>query len=647
MNIATARINNILSEINSNRNVIRVHGLLNAIRFYSFPIGELIDSPDFLKLAEDPDLFSVLLSRISVFPESEERPTEKMDLSGISAKIRDLAVRSYERDQERKVLMRGKLGGEAVSYELFESARPLDAIFELMPANPGKEISLFVANIVRDKAHLEEVGIVKVSLDEADKLADLLVRIHGFDKETAINIICPPKDGVDGNLLNKIHNSKEEFLVSIIGKAHFLGWDFNEDAMIAVFCASIKGVDSFKEFRNAIINEVGVTDNQLPVLSLRPDFWLDFVSDGDFYEKWLEDISGDLLVKKIMETVHHLLESPCDVWIGDLVSTISGAMVAFAWRIEDFVVNPHPAAMILYYFHDELCPYDIWDRTSSSRPVIDLDYRSDHFFQLVDSCISWHFWKLADQVLAFFVISEFVGRSGLYIDRRLFARRLELLISKGFGKTSLECLRFVASVSGARVGSYASYISQFPAEGNGAAGELDMAAIQAARNLRGITGIKWLCPQSQKFIQSAEMAWCARAHGAGVDGNEWGSISIDLFRAFETEIQVRYEFVKSESVIRQEMDRIGTARATGAQITKLIMKAIKNGSDGDLWKALYRVFPLDRDPAIWGELRALWDKRNTAAHGGAGISHADMVAIRTRLFEGRVLERFCLIFADS
>lgn len=257
---------------------------------------------------------------------------------------------------------------------------------------------------------------------------------------------------------------------------------------------------------------------------------------------------------------------------------------------------------------------------------------------------------MADHVLAFFMLSDYVARGSIEVGRRDFSRRYERLAKAGFGQASREVVLSLCKMGGNQVGAFAVYskVIELMAAGRNDMRSLDPYSVNATRNLSHIESLKYLSNRSSSLLFEAERRWCEESHKIGVENKDWGDVILNYFRAIECELQLRFDSI---SPVLSRLDRsamLSWEKPTGGQINRALKNAASGHYSEVFSKVLSSAIPFQKESNLWKEMVEFWNLRNKAAHGGgSGFVEKDVTKLRGMLFNNRILERFCDVFSSK
>lgn len=632
-----------VSELQNSFSIAGFYSLLDYCIFSQSKMSDLIACDEFKEIIKNEKFTFMLLSSSAYFPIKKKEAVSDSRSGGGDRDLYELMLKSAEQEEETRVFVKGRVEKGETDYDFFSSARPFSNIFSRFKKDPGKEISKDILSFISGKQHFYADRLFSMSKDECFELSSLIASTFGLQADLVLRVIYPPEGAVSEVDLITLYEEKPFLAQALVNRHYPLGWEYTESFIALVTAARIHGIEEDHRLAAGIAQEIsGFSD--YPCISLAPDVWLSFMACAwEHIDRW-EDTSVEMALRaRIIAVTSYLLEAPVEVTTPNLVSDISGALIPYhiCFRATDEEYF-HPVAMLLSRYYDEASPYDAWDRTDKNLSPVDSEYRYDEYMLLIDSCISWRLWDMADCLLSFYILSDYIIRECLPEKRLDLVTRLEVLCDAGCCNNTINTLGAIVKEKPYGSGPYHVYLKRFEIDD---VSPIDQFSKMAVRNISMIPEMSNLSEKFSDLIFSAEYLWCANAHKTGVEKADWGSVAIDYFRAVEAEMKWRFLLIanKLKGIDRKMMPNWHSP--TGGQINRLILDVSEGRGAGAAEEIVCSVFDVHRDKDLWKEMAAFWKLRNKASHGGQdGFEESDVILLRNKLYSEGLLKRFCAIF---
>ncbi len=632
-----------ISELQNSFSIAAFYSLLDYCIFSKSKMSDLIACDEFGEIIKNEKFTFMLLSSSAYFPNKKKEAVSDNRNCGGERDFFDLILKAAEQEEENQFFVKGRIEKGETDYDFFASARPFSNIFSRFKKDPGKEISKDILSFIYGKQHFYSDRLFSMSEDECFELSSLIASTFGLQEDLVLRVIYPPEEAVSEVDLIKLYEEKPFLAQALVNRHYPLGWEYTESFIALVTAARVHGIEEDHRVAAGMAKEIpGFSD--YPCISLAPDVWLSFMACAqEHIDRW-EDTSVEIALRaRVIAVTSYLLEAPVEVTAPNLVSDISGALtpyhICFRAIEEEYF---HPVAMLLSRYYDEASPYDAWDRTDKNLSPVDSEYRYDEYMLLIDSCISWRLWDMADNILSFYILSDYILREFLPEKRLDLVARLEVLCGAGCGNNTINTLAAIVKEKPYGAGPYHVYLKRFSV---GDVPPIDQFSKMAVRNISIVPEMRNLSEKSSDLFLKAEYLWCSNAHKTGVEKTDWGSVAIDYFRAVEAEMKWRFILIanKLKGVDRKMMPNWDSP--TGGQINRLIRDVSEGRHVGVVEEIVCSVFDVNRDKGLWKEMAGFWKLRNKASHGGQdGFDENDVIFLRNKLYSEGLLKRFCTIF---
>lgn len=249
---------------------------------------------------------------------------------------------------------------------------------------------------------------------------------------------------------------------------------------------------------------------------------------------------------------------------------------------------------------------------------------------------------MADHILSFYILSDYILRECLPEKRLALAARLEMLCEAGCGNNTINILSSIVKAKPYGAGPYHVYLKRFSAED---VQPIDPFSKMAVRNLSIVPEMRYISEKSGDLLFNAEYLWCSNAHKTGFGKTDWGSIAIDYFRGVETELKLRFHLIEIRLKAADKKIMPNWNAPTGGQINRLIRDVSEGKKVGPAAEIVNSVFNVYKDKELWKEMSSFWELRNKAGHGDRdGFDEKDVMLLRNKLYSEGLLKRFCALF---